>query len=203
MTARAHALVIFTAVIVTLASGCASSPEESPDAQTASVTQTAPSLWSPVTPSESNPTAGGTEDETGDVADTTDSTSPMLPGLTEECTTVIRAQTAVNGLFATAMEATSDPVAPSSPEPATTTATTATSPVAGALTDGDVTAVFSPLDGTLPGAMTAAFDTLHGAAQEAVGHAAIDIAQILSEKDVAAALNDVAAYIKACSPPSE
>ncbi len=99
----------------TVAAGNTSTPS-------ASITQTAPSVWSApdTTPASTAGAAGGTS---AGAAGSTDST---LPGLSAACSAAIRAQSAVTDLFAAALKGSAAPVSGTAAAPTAAPSTKST-----------------------------------------------------------------------------
>lgn len=174
----------------------------------ASVTQSAPSVWSAQATTLAGASAGGgTATPTGAAV-----TGSTLPGLTAACSAAIRAQTTVNDLFGAALKASapvaSSPAAPSSPPPARTQVTTpaatktATEAVTNALTKADVALAFDQVSGAVPHVLASSFAALRAAADKIPETAAQGIPDVLAAAPVADAMKRITEYITDCQPPT-
>lgn len=187
MTIRAGATAITAAVLVIL-SGCSGQDQStSTGSSRASVTQTAPSVWSP--PDTGSAAPSSTADGDLSAAEST------LPGLSADCTAAIRAQLAVNDLFGNALKR---PVTLSADQDAAARATATDAPPA--LTKTAIAATFDPIEATIPSALRSSFATLRTAADALTTKAAQDVPDVLEAPDAAGAMSTIADYITACQP---
>lgn len=162
------------------------------------VTQSAPSVWSPAT---SEPAPSG---DAGSSDGAPTASVMTLAGLTEECSNAVQAQTAVSSLLSDAIaQAPIPPTDEDAPDNSTVSAMRAGT--GEPLTESKVQEVFSTLAPLrLPSDVTAAVKTMRAAAIETVGMTAVQIAQILSSDPAAAAMSTITDYVKACHPePTE
>lgn len=176
--------------------GCSSTgiPAATTSSISASITQTAPSVWSaPNTVSTGAPGSSSTAD-----AHAT-SGSSTLPGLTEACSAAVRAQLAVNNLFTEALQGPAGGTAPTA-----ASATTDTSAATSGITAERVASVFDGLAPTIPRRLAAALTTLRQAAESIVGKPATAIPAVLNGTDVTEAMDAFRHYVAACEPkPSD
>jgi hypothetical protein len=176
--------------------GCSSSgiPAATTSSISASVTQTAPSVWS--APNTVSTGAPGSPSNT-DANEA--SGSSTLPGLTEDCSAAIRAQLAVNNLFTEALHG---PTGGTTPTAAG--ATPATSAAPSGITAERVAGVFDGLAPTIPRKLAAALTALRHAADSVVGKPVTDIPAVLNGTDVTEAMDAFRHYVAACEPkPSD
>lgn len=190
MTLRGAAVAVAGCLAAALAA-CSSGgvPAATTSTISASVTQTAPSVWS-APDTASNPLAASS-------AAGTDGTSgaSTLPGLTKPCSSAIRAQLAVNTLFTEALQGTGGAVSP-----ATTTASSATTTAPAGITAPRVAAVFDSLEPSIPAALATPLAALRDAAESIVGKPVTDIPAALASAAVTDAMHDFGDYIAACEP---
>lgn len=187
------------AALLALTAACSGATEDiDPDGTivtTASVTQTAPTVWATDTDDTNSGSTSSDEDE---------SESEILPGLTPECTAAIRGHALMSDLLRLALEP-SDVAATDTATAKSTHDTTEQSQVdaISALTEADVDETFAQLDAKMPPELTSAFDALRTAADEAVGKPVGEIPDLLTAPDVDAARQQINDYITECQPPAE
>lgn len=170
--------------------GCSSAgiPAATTSEISASVTQTAPSVWSaPNTESTGAPGSPSTADRSAG--------SSTLPGLTEACSAAIRAQLAVNNLFTEALQGPSDGAAPT-----TTSTTSGTAAVTSGITADRIATVFDGLAPSMPRRLAAALTVLRNAAESIIGKPVTDIPAVLNGTAVTDAMDAFRHYIAACEP---
>jgi hypothetical protein len=184
------AAAILGSLAVALA-GCSSTgiPAATTSLISPSVTQSAPSVWS--APNTASTAAPGSPSTQTDGA----SGSTTLPGLTEACSSAIRAQLAVNNLFTEAIQGPTDGATP------TATGATAKAPVVTAGISADrVASVFDGLAPSLPGRLANALAALRKGAESIVGKPVTDIPAVLNGTEVTDAMDAFRHYIAACEP---
>lgn len=176
--------------------GCSSTgiPAATTSSISASITQTAPSVWSaPNTVSTAAPGSPSTADADGA------SGSSTLPGLTEACSAAVRAQLAVNDLFTEALQGSAGSTAPTA-----ASATTSTPAAASGLTAERIASVFDGLATKIPRRLATALTTLRKAAESIVGKPVTDIPAVLNGTKVTEAMDAFRDYVAACEPkPSD
>ena len=203
--------ILLAAALAAALAGCsgADGATQTSSTLTASVTQSAPSVWSPPeTVAGTTETSGA---DAGVLADPLASSVTALPGLSTLCTAAIHAQAAVNSLFAAGLAApasstTTDEAAGTVGLDTLVAATTQAPPPAGAdptaqpPTSADIRALFDKIGPQIPASLATAFDTLKEASLTIVGKNADDVSDILSQKKVTSAMQSVSDYIAACKP---
>jgi hypothetical protein len=182
---------------MTLLAACASTGIPAAPTQatvSASVTQTAPSVWS------------GPESESGSAAASSSASAAAsastMPGLSEACTTAIRAQVAVNKLLAQGLgkTATDHTTTGSADAPPATTSSPAVPAADGGITAARVAEVFDGAARMVPASLTASFTTLRRAATDLVGRPIDTAPAVLASKPVADAMRTISDYIASCQP---
>ncbi len=131
VTLRGTAIPAVVGALIAALAACSSAgiPAATTPPMSASVTQTAPSVWSaPDTVSTSAPGAPSTTGTDGAFGTST------LPGLTEGCSAAIRAQLVINSLFSEALGGEAGTAAP--PTAATTAPSSARSTAAATTAQG-------------------------------------------------------------------
>lgn len=128
-----------------------------------------------------------------------------FPGLSEACTAAIRAQAAVNELFAKALKEST--TAPVPAQPATTAGTASgtapvTKPTTGPVTKDDVAHTFDEVAAIVPPALATPFQALHEAANKITETAKQNIPDVLAATPVTGALKTITDYITNCQPPT-
>lgn len=202
------------AIALTVATaGCSGADETTAttSAATASVTQSAPSVWSP--PETVAGTTATSAEDAAASADPLASSVTALPGLSTLCTAAIHAQAAVNELFAAGLASPPAAVETSSggAEGAVgldtlVAATTSAPPAASAEkttpppTTADVQSLFDKIGPQIPASLAAAFGTLKEASLKIVHKSADAVSEILAQPDVTGAMQSVSEYIAACKP---
>lgn len=197
MTLRGTAIPAVVGMLIAALAACSSAgiPAATTSSISASVTQTAPSVWSaPDTVSTSAPGApsiSGTDGASG---------TPTLPGLTEGCSAAIRAQLVINDVFSEALGGEAGTTAAG---PSATTAPSAASSAATAspgISAGRVAEVFDGLTSSIPAALSSPLAVLRQAAESIVGKPVTAIPAVLNSTAVTDAMDAFGRYIADCEP---
>lgn len=190
---------VAVAAALTFVAGCGGGGIDANEAATAeaTVTQTAPSVWSPATSQTGpQPMAAAADADT-----TAAETGETLAGLSEECSNAVRAQTAVSTLFSDAIAQAPRPHTEEDEDVDAAALAISTAAAGEPITPETVAAVFTPLAAMqLPADIRDAFTVMRTAADDAVGKSAVEIAHILSADPAAAAMMTVTDYVQACRP---
>lgn len=116
-----------------------------------------------------------------------------LPGMSEECSDAIRAQSTVNNLIGEALRDAARQISQQD-EDATDTEFT---PV---LTDAKIAEVFNGISGLVPAALSADFAALRHAAEQVTETAPTDIPDVMEEAAVTEAITSITDFITDCQP---
>lgn len=179
---------IIAALLITTACSSTAADQETVT-NSASVTQTAPSVWATPTSQPDESAADGT----------VTSAPATLPGLSADCTAAIRSQATVNDLISRALAAASDKLVAtaSGAEPSVADESEADQPI---LTSQEVAEAFESIEGSVPAALESAFEELHQAAQELTDLEPSKVPDLLEKSEVTAALSEISNYIQGCQP---
>lgn len=197
MRVRRAALIL---IGLTTAAVAACSSTGIPGAQSssarASVTQTAPSVWSAPETSTAQPgVAGSTADAAGSASSTSE-----LPGLSTACSAAVRTQLAMNDLFSAALNVGDGTRASNSPAVTPTAAAVATEDHLANITQESVTEVFDSLTPSIPATLAKPLATLRDAADSIVGKTVAQVPTVLNSAKNLEAARAFSDYIASCEP---